>query len=131
MRCGFGFIPGGASLQNHLSFNLLKESARSFSELFTYLAKTLLLLIRLFRLISRKRYMQFLHEDAALLIIFMTAILSQNKITLVLVSKYPKVRRAAVNPNNSRYSMVAFILFTYPGSHCAKIHLWSKNDPKT
>ena len=117
---GCGSMLFGAIFQNLLNCRRLKASEIQFSVVLTYLAKTRLLLIRLFKVINLNKVMHLPQEEAKLLIMLTTAVLSQNSTILIFQSSSPHISSAAVNANSSKYSMDGLLFLMNPFSHCAK-----------
>ena len=105
---GKGFIFRSLLLtkfQKRLNCILERASDKSLDFIGMNLAKTLLLWMRLFKVMRCRRYIQFLYEEVMLLIMATTAWLLQ-KITILQFSNMnPHVSIVAVTPKSPKYLM--------------------------
>ena len=93
-------------------------------------AKILVFDLRLFRVSSLRRCMQFRHCDKEELIISTTDWLSQWTKSLMFLRCFRHVKTPTQSAYNSRYSMLGLNFLMYPGFHCALVHLLPKIHPK-
>ena len=124
-----GFMSHLACFKNLAICPLLSASAKTLSADFIHLAKNLTLCWMLVSMILLISTIQFLQEETDLLIISTTDWLSQNIMTLLFSNLGTQRTMPITTANNSKYSILGFILEMKCGFHISATHSFPKTHP--
>ena len=128
---GFAFMCGPSLLNRDICF-LERASARKLDFDVTYLALTLRLNLRPFKVIILISTMQFLQLDVKLFIIETTAVLSQKTVTLQFAISFSHVSNPAARAKSSRYSILgsSYLMNSVSQSPLIQLLLYRHPNPK-